>query len=354
VNRISLLFPLLAMPGALPVAGQATPIRQVDSGVRLELAQELVIGAPDGPSAFGRIMDVKLGRRGQVYVADDLQHAVFVFDARGNLVRSVGREGRGPGEFQAPWRLALDPSDSLFVWDVGLRRISVYGPDLVHARDIRVPPHWTINSMAFLPDGTLLVAAYGPGERGVLHVLGRDGSVRRTFGPVPPAADLGGFEASLLGGYAALEGDGIVYSAKSPYEVSFLERASGRIVRRCTGDARWTTAPAAVVTQTARATGLRWDEYVHSAGVFPVGGGRYLNVIFDPVQNRATVDLLSRTCELHRRTTLPGNLVFSDLSGGRLAASRELDFPEVVVYRVRVVEPPAWPGRPAPRERRTP
>jgi 6-bladed beta-propeller len=333
---------------AVQAAAQPTPIRTIQSPVRLELQQALVIGEMDGPAAFGRIMDVKLGRRGRVYVADDLRHAVFVFDSVGRFVRSVGRRGNGPGEFQAPWRIALDASDSLFVWDVSLARVSVYAPDLSHARDFRLPPHWLVNTMAFQPDGTLLVSAYGAGEAGVLHVVSRDGSVRRTFGPRPPAGEYGGFESSLLGGYAALDGGRVAYSNKSPYELVVLDRASGRILTHCTGDREWTTPPAAAVHQTARASSLRMSEFVHSAGVFALGGGRYLNLVFDPVRNRATVDLLTDRCILERRTSLPGNLVFSDLAGSRLAASRELDYPEVVIYRVRVTGASAQPGRSTP------
>lgn len=344
------------LSGAAPpcLTAQSTPIRAAESPARVQLEQELVLGAMDGPAAFGRILDVKLGRQGNVYVADDRRPGVLVFDRGGRLVGSVGREGRGPGEFQAPWRLALDANDSLFVWDVGLRRVSVFGPNLAHARDFRVPPHWVVNSMAFLPDGSLLLGAYGPGEAGVVHVLDRTGAIRRTLGPRPPQGDLAGFEASLLGGYAAVDGTRIAYSNKSPYEVSFLDRASGRALSRCTGNPAWTTPPSSVVRQTPQAAALEMNRYVHSAGIFPLGGGRYLNVLFDPVQNRATVDLLTDRCILERRTTLPGNLVFSDLVAGRLAASRELDYPEVVIYRVRVLDAPGQPANPTPQPRRNP
>lgn len=353
--RNALVF-ALALSCAAPahLRAQGTPVRVAESPARLQLEQELVLGGMDGPAAFGRIMDVKLGRRGKVYVADDRRPGVLVFDRGGRLVGSVGREGRGPGEFQAPWRIALDANDSLFVWDVGLRRVSVFGPDLAHARDFRVPPHWVVNSMAFLPDGSLLVAAYGPGEAGVLHVLDRRGALRSTFGPRPPPGDFAGFEASLLGGYAAVDGARIVYSNKSPYEVSVLDRASGRLLSRCTGNPAWTTPPSSVVRQTPQAAALEMNRYVHSAGVFPLGDGRYLNVLFDPVQNRATVDLLTDRCVLERRTTLPGNLVFSDLAAGRLAASRELDYPEVVIYRVRVVGAPGQPSPTGHASRRPP
>jgi hypothetical protein len=53
---------------------------------------------------------------------------------------STGRRGDGPGEFRRPQRLIALPGDSVAVWDAQLRRISVIGPDAVHAREISLHP----------------------------------------------------------------------------------------------------------------------------------------------------------------------------------------------------------------------
>ena len=57
----------------------------------LELSELMRIGSLDGPSdAFGRIRAVALDRSDRLYVADDLNHEVRVFEFDGQLVRIIG------------------------------------------------------------------------------------------------------------------------------------------------------------------------------------------------------------------------------------------------------------------------
>lgn len=69
---------------------------------------------------------VDVDRRGDVYVGD--QWAVKVFAPDGTLLRTLGRRGSGPGEFEAIASVALMPGDSVFVFDGGLQRVTVLEP----------------------------------------------------------------------------------------------------------------------------------------------------------------------------------------------------------------------------------
>jgi hypothetical protein len=64
---------------------------------------------------------------------------LFLFDARGKYLRRVGREGRGPGEFQCAMSAAVGRGDSVAVFDFG--RTSILTPKLEFAR--LVPPEKT-------------------------------------------------------------------------------------------------------------------------------------------------------------------------------------------------------------------
>ena len=234
--------------------------------------------------------------------------------------------------------MAVDPRDSVFVWDPGLARVTVFTPELRYARLFRVPPQWVVNTIDFLPDGKLLLAAYGRGDTGGLHVLRRDGTVERTFGPPPDGRDLAGFEASLLGGSADVSGGTIVYSTKSPYQLFFYD-LDGTLRRQCRGPASWTTSPASVVVRSAQGEGLQWNRYVHSSAVVALANGMFLNVVHDPVNNRRILDVVSADCRLQRRTTSSTPFSVSDRLGDRLLAVRTLDYPEVVVYQPRISRP---------------
>ncbi|HEX8245991.1 MAG TPA: 6-bladed beta-propeller [Longimicrobium sp.] len=326
-----------AVPAGAAAQVPARPIvTQRAAQPRLQLTEVFRVGSESGANdAFARVMDATLDHAGRLLVADDQNHRVSVFGPRGQFVGSIGRRGRGPGEMESPWLVAVDARDSIFVWDDALSRISVFGPDLRFRRSFGVPPQWLINGLRFLPDGRLVVAAYGRNEPGGLHVLSRTGRVERTFGPRPPARDLSGFESSLLGGNLDVVGETIVYSVKSPYEVWFFG-ADGQPRGRCRGPAGWTTDPAAVVRTTANATSLEWQRYVHSENVVALSAGLVLNQILDPVNDRAVLDLLTADCRLLRRTTLDVPLNVTAGVGTRLVAVRNLEYPEVVVYERRI------------------
>lgn len=93
------------------------------------------IGEEEGDDAyvFGWIQDVKLGPDGRVYVLDGQAEQVRIFDASGRHVRTVGREGGGPGEFRGAIALRWGPEGNLWVVDDRNQRYTVLSPagDLV-------------------------------------------------------------------------------------------------------------------------------------------------------------------------------------------------------------------------------
>lgn len=303
---------------------------------RLVLTEVRRIGSETGEhDAFGRVMSVALDGRGRILVADDLNHRIAVFGADGRFVGHAGRKGQGPGEMESPWKVAADARDSIFVWDMANGRISVFAPDLRFRRSFTLPPQWTVTSMDFLPDGRLLVAAYAKGEPGALHVVGRAGRRERTFGPRPAQQNLSGFESSLLGGSADVVGGTIAYTNKSPYELAFFDLA-GRPRSRCTGRRDWTTPPASVVNSNGSATAIRWNRFVHSSRIVALGNGLFLNQVSDPAAERTYLDLVTADCRLLRRTSFDPPLDVAARSGSRLAVVRSGDYPQVIVYDVRV------------------
>ncbi|MBF0152835.1 MAG: 6-bladed beta-propeller [Magnetococcales bacterium] len=65
--------------------------------------------------------------RGRVYVADTHAHDIKVFDDGGELIKSIGRPGQMPGEFNAPTHLAF-AQERLYVTDTLNARIQVFDP----------------------------------------------------------------------------------------------------------------------------------------------------------------------------------------------------------------------------------
>lgn len=54
---------------------------------------------------------------GNITFVDRMKHAVFIYAPDGTFVRSIGREGEGPGEFQMPTGVAFRSDGSLLIRD---------------------------------------------------------------------------------------------------------------------------------------------------------------------------------------------------------------------------------------------
>lgn len=70
-----------------------------------ELKELLTLGAvtdveTGGAQEFARIRGIIADAQGNIYVADSRTFNIRVFDERGRLLRTIGRKGQGPGEFE--------------------------------------------------------------------------------------------------------------------------------------------------------------------------------------------------------------------------------------------------------------
>ena len=103
----------------------------------LELTEELSLGGPDvqGDYAFGRLKDVVVDDSGSIYVLDQQNSHVKVFDAYGKCTRTIGRLGQGPGEFEGPMTLSLNrAAGELAVHQP--YRMTFFKPDGTFLRDV--------------------------------------------------------------------------------------------------------------------------------------------------------------------------------------------------------------------------
>ncbi|HEX5581709.1 MAG TPA: NHL repeat-containing protein, partial [Gemmatimonadaceae bacterium] len=90
-----------------------------DSASAWRLVEELRIGRVDGdgPDAFSDVHDIAVDGAGNVYVLQRITKSIHVFDPTGRFVRTIGRAGKGPGEFEHPNGMAFDPAGRLWVAD---------------------------------------------------------------------------------------------------------------------------------------------------------------------------------------------------------------------------------------------
>jgi hypothetical protein len=94
----------------------------------LDLQEEISIGRDDDKNyLFWLIHDVQVDDEGCIYVDDSRNGRIQVFDRNGKYLKTIGRQGQGPGEFTLLTRLRILPrAGRLYVRDSGTRRISFF------------------------------------------------------------------------------------------------------------------------------------------------------------------------------------------------------------------------------------
>ncbi len=81
----------------------------------------------DGKVTFGYAAGAMRLADGALLVADRTESAIRLVDARGKLVRTIGRSGDGPGEFRSIISASGCGIDSMLVWDLRGNRGSMVG-----------------------------------------------------------------------------------------------------------------------------------------------------------------------------------------------------------------------------------
>jgi hypothetical protein len=93
--------------------------------------EEMRIGALEGDPEFqfGQVGFISLDSKDQIYVADIQAQHIQVYAPDGSYVRTIGKRGSGPGEFQGAAFVLVGPGDTLLVPDVQNQRINRFTPD---------------------------------------------------------------------------------------------------------------------------------------------------------------------------------------------------------------------------------
>jgi DNA-binding beta-propeller fold protein YncE len=100
----------------------------VDGEVLLELGTPDVSG--DDERSFYAPTDLSFAADGSIYVSDGYGNSRVVhLDPEGGFIRSWGRRGSAPGEFDTPHSVAVAPDGRVLVSDRHNHRIQVFDPD---------------------------------------------------------------------------------------------------------------------------------------------------------------------------------------------------------------------------------
>jgi len=139
---------------------------------KISIQEVLSIGSLDDESIF-QWTGVAADDEGYIYLLDGLDYSLKKFDAKGRLVKKVGRKGQGPGEFMTP-RLLDGSLDRLYATDQGIPGIAVFDRELRFVK--RIPFLMPVSDLFVLTDDRIAVAVMGfqgPGRIVVLNAEGK-------------------------------------------------------------------------------------------------------------------------------------------------------------------------------------
>jgi DNA-binding beta-propeller fold protein YncE len=178
-----------------------------------------------GGVTFGSVVGSAVDRLGRVFVGDYRMQLVHVLDTAGNMLRTVGRAGGGPGEFRLPSRVAVAPDGALAVVDEYWGRVVEFDQELAFVRTIELRPKLDIRTMLATADH-FIFSGVESGSRGgtsTIHIYSRTTGERvRSFGTWNRTTAP---ELSRMVGAGALQADpsgGWWIATPGPYAIQFF------------------------------------------------------------------------------------------------------------------------------------
>lgn len=121
---VGVVWLMISACGTNEVADQSTEAKT------LVLTESMRIGdeAEGDTVFFNNVWDIAIDSKGRLFVADFAMYGFHVFASDGSLIREIGREGEGPGEFSIAPQLYVGPQDSIYAYDLDSDRLTVYAP----------------------------------------------------------------------------------------------------------------------------------------------------------------------------------------------------------------------------------
>jgi len=163
-------------------------------------------------SHFNKPTDVAVASDGTVYVSDGYGNSRIVkLSADGHLLLEWGAKGKGPGQFDTPHGIALDPSGKVYVADRSNKRVQIFdhrGKYLAEWKGQEYGRPWAVRMG---PDGYMYVIDGGdlptaPPDRARVLVIDLNGKVLYSFGR------FGNYDGQFVWPHdVAIAADGAVY-----------------------------------------------------------------------------------------------------------------------------------------------
>jgi len=227
--------------GVTIVHNPKEPVKKPESPSSLDLIQDLCIGdSPDDENYwFSTIGGVMVDVEEDIIVIDEKEVVIKVFDKTGKHLRTFGKRGGGPGEFNTASRISLKGGKDIVVLDRGNNRLSYYSKEGLRLKEIPLGKYSSISrakpdSKGYIYADTMTV----DGDTGIYEIKRFDPELNmidtiakaeqvRKFPEVNPVPEW------FM--YMVLEDDRFIWGRNTKYELTIHDQG-GRPVKKIIKD----------------------------------------------------------------------------------------------------------------------
>jgi hypothetical protein len=221
--------------GVLIVKNPKEPM--YEEGV-FQLEDELSIGEESGSNEyiFSEISDITVDDKGRIYALDPSEAHIKVFDKDGKYLRTIGREGQGPGEIGAPRSVFITCHKEIMVPDMINRRLTFFSLEGEFIRNISTAKT-SLRSTRVDSEGNI-VGVVLIEEESWRHELNKfDSDMKYIFSftsvPAPSPTRFNTFMPRLR--WTLTNNDQVVCGYPQKYEISFFNM-KGEAIRKIIKD----------------------------------------------------------------------------------------------------------------------
>jgi hypothetical protein len=186
---------------------------------------------------FMSLRGLAVDDQGEIYALDQRKAQINVFADDGRHLRSIGRRGQGPGEFQTPFFIALSPSAEVLVGEMGRLSFFDRSGSFLRSRDNSVRP---LAFVKYLANGNAVgtrMALEDEKPRYDVALCGPDLEQKRvlTSSPMPDPSGKFALFVSVVRWDVSRGREIVCGSGEGDYRLSVFD-AEGRLIRTIAKD----------------------------------------------------------------------------------------------------------------------
>lgn len=134
-----------------------------------------------GSDELKKPTDILVDNQNQLWISDFIKNEILIYSRDGQLIKSIGKEGNGPGEFNGPWGLTQMDNGDIAVSESLNHRIQIFDSEGNHkmfciAENVEME---NVYRLAKGPNGTLLASDF---TRHCIYVFNEEYKIVSSFG----------------------------------------------------------------------------------------------------------------------------------------------------------------------------